>query len=341
LKFAVGYRPINESTFFDHVGTTLEHIAELYFPWPGMATGRAAIGTAQGYGYYHMLPRLEKDLRLFHEAGVSLDLLFNSNCYGEYAISRHLENEVCSILDHLFEHVVPVDVITTTSPAVAHIVKKHFKNVKTRASVNMRIGSVKGMQYVSHLFDEFVVQRDYNRDLERLRKLREWADENDKKLQILANSGCMRLCSGQIFHDNLVAHGEAIDEIQRMEDFSAHMCWNYLADKKNWVSVLQNTWIRPEDLHHYESLFSITKLATRMHPNPWMVIDAYAKEKWRHNLLDLMEPGFSGIFMPYIIDNTLFPKDWFEHVTQCDKKCHRCSYCDTVLKQVLVRMDDL
>jgi collagenase-like PrtC family protease len=339
VKFAVGYQPMEEASFFDHVASSIDHIAELYFPWPGMSTGRAAIGSVRGYGYYDIQSILEADLRRFYQAGVSLDLLFNSNCYGEYALSEHLQNQVGSIIEHLCEKVAPIDTVTTTSPAVAFVVKKHFPDIKTRASVNMRIGTVKGMKYLAHMFDEYLVQRDYNRDLEHLAKLKVWADENGKKLQILANSGCMRFCSAQTFHDNLVAHGEAIDEIRRMEDFSAHTCWNYLADPQNWVSILQNTWIRPEDLHHYEHLFPVVKLATRMHPFPSLIIQAYINRSWRHNLLDLMEPGFSGAVYPHIMDNTRFPDGWFEQTSRCNKNCDQCAYCSEVLKQVLTKLE--
>ena len=45
---------------------------------------------------------------------------------------------------------------------------------------------------------------------EKLKMLKAWAQENGKKITILANSGCMRDCSGQIFHDNMVAHEDEI-----------------------------------------------------------------------------------------------------------------------------------
>ena len=75
-----------------------------------------------------------------------------------------------------------------------------------RASVNMRLGTVRAMEYVSHLFDSFYIQREYNRDLDRIDELREWAGRNGKRLYMLANSGCLLWCAVQTFHDNMVAH---------------------------------------------------------------------------------------------------------------------------------------
>ena len=42
--------------------------------------------------------------------------------------------------------------------------------------------------------------------------LKAWADANGKSLHFLVNSGCMNYCSGQSFHDNLVAHEAEIAE---------------------------------------------------------------------------------------------------------------------------------
>ncbi|MBR2037507.1 MAG: hypothetical protein IKA09_07220, partial [Lachnospiraceae bacterium] len=156
-----------------------------------------------------------------------------------------------------------------------------------------------------------------------------------KGLYLLANSGCMRECSFQTFHDNLVAHNEEVMKARNVKGFLPYACWNYLKNKKNWVSVLQNTWIRPEDVHHYEPYFSMMKLATRMHTHPIMVIDAYTKGEYRGNLLDLFEPGFGPAFAPFVIDNDRFPDDWFERTSSCSKKCDSCNYCQAVLKKVM------
>lgn len=73
----------------------------------------------------------------------------------------------------------------------------------------------------------------------------------------------------------------------------------------------------------------------KMHALPGMVIDAYVRESYFGNTLDLMEPGFGRAIAPYIINNKSFPADWFEHTINCDKLCHKCGYCKSVLKTVL------
>lgn len=337
VKFAIGYQlqEEGEESFVNIAKDFKEKIDEVYFPWLDMPTCRASLTKRRGFVDWKGQKRLEEDLKTLKKMGIKLNLLLNANCYGKYSASQYLANRVSSIIEHLQE-VVGLDSVTTTSLAIAHTVKENFKNIDLRASVNMRIGTVRAMAYLLDLFDSFYIQREYNRNLKRITELKNWADKNNKKIYLLANSGCLSFCSGQIFHDNLVAHENEIDEMKNIPDWTPHLCWNYYKNRENWVAFLQSTWIRPEDIHYYEDYSSVVKLATRMHSNPRMVIQSYTAEKYPGNLLDLLEPGFSPIFSPYIIDNSGFPKDWFQKTTECNKKCYDCNYCNSVLDKVLV-----
>jgi collagenase-like PrtC family protease len=195
------------------------------------------------------------------------------------------------------------------------------------------------MEYLQDLFDSFHVQRDYNRDLARLKELKEWADGHGKKLIMLANSGCFRDCSGQIFHDNLVAHESEICEIKNLADFMPYVCYRMLKNPENYHMLLENTWVRPEDIHNYEGIFDTVKLATRMHELPGLVIGAYARGYHIGNTLDLFEPAQGRAIAPYIINNSAFPSDWFEKTSSCSKNCEKCGYCKQVLSKVLLKTE--
>lgn len=342
MKFAVGFQLLGakDIPFSELIEPYKDSISEVFFPWQDIPTGRSAAATRHGTTDWTAQARTEEELKKLKEMGFKLDLLFNGNCYGAYAISEKLSNMVCSVISHLENTVGGVEIITTTSPAIAHTVKKHFPGIEVRSSVNMKIGTVKGMEYLADLFDSFHVQREYNRDLSHLRELKTWADQNGKKLVMLANSGCFAHCSGQIFHDNMVAHESEICEVDNMKDFLPYVCWRQMKDRANWHKVLQNTWVRPEDIHNYEDIFDTVKLATRLHQRPTMVIDAYTRGKFFGNLLDLFEPSFTSATMPYIFDNRAFPSDWFEKTASCDKNCHKCSYCKSVLDKILVNTEN-
>ena len=162
MKYCVGFQLYEngEEPFSEIVRAYQASISEVFFAWQDIATGRSAIATRHGYTDWTAQSRTEEELRAIKRMGIGLDLLFNGNCYGEYAISERLSNTVVSVIEHLERMDCGVDIVTTASPAIAHTVKKHFPRIEVRASVNMRIGTVKGMEYLSDLFDSFHVQRE-------------------------------------------------------------------------------------------------------------------------------------------------------------------------------------
>jgi len=343
-KFAVGYQlpDEGEEPFASIVRDFKESIEEVYFPWLDLSSGRMPSGNIRGNVDWAMQKKLEKDLKLFKEMGIKLDLLLNANCYGRYAVSQYLANLICSIIDRIQEAIGNLDIITTTSLMIARVVKENFKDIDVRASVNMRIETIKSMEYLSHLFDSFYIRREYNRDFSRIKEMKEWCDLHNKGFYMLVNSGCMNFCSGQTFHDNLVAHEKEINEMINLTGYNPILCQNYYKNKDNRVSFLQqHSWIRPEDIINYETYFPVVKLATRMHSNPVKVIQAYSDARFSGNLLDLMEPSHEHLFSGCFIDNSRFPDDWFTRTTECDKKCYKCDYCESVLKQVLIMMTEL
>ncbi len=337
MRFSIGYRQDGDGSFMETVREFRTEVAEVYFPWAGQPSGRSPIGS-DGRSKASVQRMLEEDLQEISGMGISLNILFNANCYGAEGMSRRLEKETCRIIDRALE-TAPVASATTTSPAIAHVIRKHFPEIETRSSVNMKIGTIEGMSYLSHLFDGYYVQREYNRDIAYLRRLKKWADANGKKLYMLANSGCLHNCSGQIFHDNLVAHEKDVAKKENMEDFMPYTCWSHLREPRNWRSILQASWIRPEDLRNYEGIFETVKLATRIHEKPFMVVNAYVSGKFRGNLADLFEPTFSAALAPNVIDNTKFPADWFEKTSTCGRNCEDCGYCAEVMGKVLVNTE--
>ena len=199
----------------------------------------------------------------------------------------------------------------------------------------MRIGTTQAMGYVGELFDSFYLQRDLQRDFSHVSQIHDWCIRHGKKLCLLVNSGCLRFCPGQTFHDNLIAHSAKAEELQNITDWNPHLCWNLYQNREKFAEILKSTWIRPEDLHLYEGLADTVKLATRQHSHPRMVIGAYADQCYRGNLLDLLEPGFSSLFEPCYIDNAAFPTEWASQTSHCSQDCEACRYCDGVLEQVL------
>ncbi len=303
MKFLVGYQQMNSSEFIDEIIKQKEKISELYFSWGGFANGRNSQLLQKGKTSWEAQRQLEEDVRTISEAGIPLNLLFNAMCYGKHSQSRAFFEEVGEAVDYINSKYELVSV-TTTSPLIARFLKQNFEKLDIRASVNMGIGTVEGMDYVKDYFDSFYVARELNRDFAALAKIKEWCDANGKKLYGLANSGCLNNCSAHTFHDNLVAHEAEIAKMDNGYAFSG-ICSQYLKNEANRSAVFDNTsYIRPEDIHMYEDIFSGMKLATRVNRDPVRVLSSYAKGHAVGSTLSLLEPDHTALIYPFILENS-------------------------------------
>jgi collagenase-like PrtC family protease len=339
MKFAIGYQlPDEVDSIPEIVADYPDNISEVYFALPNESSGRAPLGDGDGWSVEEAWEAMSEDLAHLAHMRIDLVLLFNSACYGAHAMSMELEQRIIDGIKKV-ESVAPLAAVTTTSIFVARVVKRERPQLPVRASVNMRIGSVTAMEQLADCFDGYYMQREFNRSPETIQKLRDWCDAHGKSLHMLANSGCLHDCAFQSFHDNLVAHeAEARNVPGRGVKYPAP-CWEFLDDAKRWIRLLQNTWIRPEDIHNYEKWFDTVKLATRIHPRPRQIIGAYAREYYPGNILDLLEPGHTLLLRGAIIDNSRFPEDWHEHVTTCGHDCDNCDYCESVFEAAKVEMN--
>ena len=283
MKFSVGYQ--ENERWIDAIVANRASVCDCYFSFGSMPSGR--------HGVCDPMRQLD-DLGRLADAGVALNILFNANCYGARAESKALFGEMGEAIER-FSDGGALKSVTTTSPLVARFVKDNFPALETRASVNMEIGTVEGMEYLADRFDGYYVKRELNRDLAAFSALKHWADANGKRLFMLANSGCLNNCSSHVFHDNLVAH-EA--EIAKEDNGYSYRdtCWEYLGREADKAKILARwNWVRPEDIHLYEGLVAAAKLATRVNVNPVRVLESYVSGTHVGNILDLMEPNHSSV----------------------------------------------
>ncbi|MBR3932357.1 MAG: hypothetical protein IKJ68_00405 [Clostridia bacterium] len=299
MKFMVGL-PKNNPEFVDYLIENSNHIYELYFSWGDFPNGRSSFIRNDDYTEWELMDIERSALKKVSDAKIPLNLLFNANCYGKDSQSRSFFNKIGDTIDFV-KRSYGLKSVTTTSPLIAKFVKANFSDIEVRASVNMEIGTVQGMKYLSEYFDSFYMKRELNRDFESIKILHKWCSENGKKLFMLANSGCLNFCSAHNFHDNLVAHENDIAKMDNAYNFGG-ICHEYLKKPENYKTLYDNmNFIRPEDIPCYDSYFEAVKLATRVHNNPTEVLESYIKGKYSGDLLRLLEPAHS--IYPYVIEN--------------------------------------
>lgn len=299
MKYTVGLQYVNDN-FIDEILRNKEHIYEVYFSWGDFPNGRSGAVESETYSPIELQERQVHILKELSENGIKLNLLFNANCYGGQSLSRWLFEKIGDTTDYISQR-FGLSSVTTTSPIIAKFIKNNFPSVETRASVNMEIGTVQGMDYLSEYFDSFYMKRELNRDFEAIKCLSDWCKDNNKKLYMLANSGCLNHCSAHNFHDNLVAHELEIVKMDNAYNFTG-ICKEYLKNKDHYKSLIEDTnFVRPEDIYKYEPYFEAVKLATRVHRNPVEVLRAYINQQCLGNILRLLEPEHN--IYPYIVEN--------------------------------------
>ncbi len=339
MQFSIGYQMREDDMFLSEIISAKENIYEVYFSWGDFQSGRTRI-TDLTLSPKDATKKQEQDLLVLNEAGLSFNLLLNGNCYGGESLARSFYEKIGDTVWMLMDN-IRLASVTTTSPLIAKFIKENFPELKTRASVNMAVGEISGMDYISDVFDGYYMKREHNRNLSKIRALSDWCKSNGKELFCLANSGCLNHCSAHTFHDNLVAH-----EYELMQKDNAYtfrgVCQSYLANPEKRNSVIKDTnFIRPEDVDAVEGYFTAAKLATRVNPRPEQILRAYIHKSFKGNTLQLLEPDHSGVLYPVFLDNKKFPETFMETVMHCSKNCEECDYCNGVYCQAAVDLSRL
>lgn len=339
-RFAIGFFFEKRSgiTFRDLVEQYAPFLQEVYFPWPGLLSAREIEGDP-----VPLRKRVIDDMRFCRSKGLRLDLLINATCYGDKAVTPEQKTDYLNNLKEMDKAGILPEIITTTSPYIAFVTKQFNASIDRRASVNMRLNSTLAMEYVSDEFSSFYLCRDLQRDLPTVKMFAEWGKRNGKKICMLVNSGCLRYCPWQTFHETLLAHNyrHAFKESLRLK-MQATLCVNLIQDKQ-YEEILRGSWIRPEDLHMYDPYVSVYKLSTREGPRPDLILKAYTSGTYDGDLLKILDPDYSTFVRPYIFDNKAFPKEWSEGkiAGKCAIDCTHCGKCTEVLKLVYKRDPEL
>lgn len=300
MKYSVGLQKINSEEYIQLLLEHKEEIYEVYFSWGDFPNGRSNQLADDTYTPWELQDHQRSTLQKLSDAGIHLNLLFNANCYGKDSLARRFYEKIGAAVDYIQEN-YGLQSVTTTSPLIAKFIKDNFLDLELRASVNMSIGTICGMEYLAEYFDSYYIKRECNRDMETIKSLHTWAEKHGKQLFLLGNSGCLNHCSAHTFHDNLVAHESEIAAMDNAYEFQG-ICRTYLGKTGNYSCLIHNTsFVRPEDVSLYEPYIAAIKLATRVHKNPEMVLKSYLQKRYSGNILELLEPAHN--IYPYVVEN--------------------------------------
>ncbi|MBI2932405.1 MAG: U32 family peptidase [Planctomycetes bacterium] len=239
--------------------------------------------------------RVADHVRAARAAGIRFNYLLNGACLDNHEFTRAGQKELRALLDWLTK--IGVEAVTVGSPFLLKIVKQCYPHFRTRVSVFACIDHVRKAKMWEELgadclmLDSLLVNREF-----KLLKAIRAAVKCD--LELLVNNSCMSSCAYSHYHMNTLAH--ASQSRHHSRGFFIDWCFLRCTMMKltDPINYIRSEWIRPEDLHLYESMgYDRIKITERGAPTDVLArrVKAYTERRYDGNLLDLVQPyGFSG-----------------------------------------------
>ena len=312
-------------------------VTDVYFTLPGDPSYYGAWGMKGGLEWKELFANFLKDLDEIRGMGISAIVCADASCFGANFASEQLMAHLAEMLRIVSEH-IRIRAVTTSSFPVAECLRHMNSNLKIRASEGMRLMSVRQLNFTRNLFNGYYIGYEAVRDVEEIKRMRKWCDENSKTLHVVPNNACLYHCPYYLYHGNVQSHLQdfmlAEKEMGTPLDKTAP-CERLLAKPENRAKILQGMWLRPEDMKHVSYFFDSMRLATRTNGNLPDIVSAYCEGRWDGNLCDILESMHDHSTLFPMLRNNRFPKDWFDHTAHCGHHCETCHYCEEVLKKVV------
>ncbi|ERP38672.1 U32 family peptidase [Chitinivibrio alkaliphilus] len=233
---------------------------------------------------------LAKTVQKCHAQGIAFNYLLNGASLGGIEQTRRGHRIIRKLLDRLSH--MGVDSLTVTSPFLTRLIKKQYPHFSIRVSAFAMIDSPeKARQWEDLGGDALCLSAiSCNRDLRLLEDIRRSVQTD---LQLIVNSSCLPYCAYEPTHMNLLS-----DSSRKGHPLKG-MCIDYcilncaqkrFSDPRNFLRAV---WIRPEDVHIYESIgINSFKILERSCPKDLLIkrVEAYARRSFTGNLYELVGP---------------------------------------------------
>ncbi len=236
-------------------------------------------------------PMVERFIQKVHDKGIQFNYLMNASCMGNREYTREGQREIRKTFDWIAAS--GADTVTVGQIYLLQVLKKHYPKLKVRISSHRFTDSVRKARFWEDHGADCIVLNEvaFAREFAALRAIRE-AVKCD--LSLIVNNSCRQDCAIAGTHATSLSHGSQVEKGKRGGlplDYHMLFCLDYrLREPVNYVRA---NWIRPEDLHHYESMgFDNFKIVERNTPTPELLrrVKAYAGRRYDGNLLDLVLP---------------------------------------------------
>ena len=231
---------------------------------------------------------MQREISKIHKRGMVFNYLLNSVCLANTEVSGPIRKEVLCLFDWLES--LSVKAVTVSMPYLLGFIKKHYPRFSINVSTMAQVDSPDKAKFWEDLGANKITlyEVNVNRNFDLITKIRRRVK---CELQLIVNNGCLYNCPFTFYHSLLCSHASQKGHVLRgfAIDFYRISC-SYLR-ARDPVNYIRADWIRPEDVHYYESLgIDSLKMVNRgMTTESIMrIVRAYSDRSYEGNLLDLM-----------------------------------------------------
>jgi len=297
---------------------------------------------------------LEKYIKLSNDIGVIFNYTMNTINPGSKEEILNYKKELQEFIKYLQN--IGCNRVTIANPVLLDIVREVSDDIEIDISTILHVETVTQIKYLheNYKIKKLCNNLTKNRSVKFLKNAAKYCNENDIEFELLANEFCgvggqgystscvyRQSCYG--FHSNTHTKEEA----ESLNGYPMSYCMtSRKTDPYNWLRM---RWIRPEDLHYYESIgIDNFKVTGRTGSTEYLLTmaESYLKKQWNGNLLSLWKPLetiYTGecenkfVHHTYIDNKKLdgFLNHWFndENFDCANEVCGTtCLYCENFYK---------
>lgn len=311
-----------------------KRINDVYFSDNAFGSARALSLKPENYSELY---------ELREKYGIKLQYLINGNYYS---------NEFYEELDKLLAHVKKVDpdIICMNNTYIMrdHLFMNALRNARNdgkplevKNSVNNIPRTLKDVIFLVEVLSirSIIVDRSLNRNLDELKKIREYCNSLNIPITMLINEGCIVDCLWKNIDDMMIAQTNEKSNMKVINIVHQKLgCTDYFEEKPQ--QYLKTAFTLPNNLQKFDDLVDIYKLAGRGVPiEKWLKLTkAYMLEDSSAKLKDLFSTRPPNILMNVSADE--LTDVGFNKVTEnCKNACGtECTLCDDVLIKLFPRL---
>jgi len=318
---------------------TIDSYHQLHAAYPGARVketyGNITIGNCFESGRsVNLLPavdlrQLEDYIRYSHERGIDFNYTINTSTMNNREFTPEGMGEARGFLHMLYD--AGVRILTIAMPSLIELAVDGPWDFSV---VGSTISQVRNAQQAVAFRDlgvtRIVLDEALNRHFGELKRI---TRSFDGEVEVIANVVCYKNCIYRPFHYNQMS-GDSIRLSSRASfQYYSHRC--LLQRFQRLANLLRLSWIRPEDIHHYEALgiryFKLQGRQAVVHGDPVRAVECYFKESFDGDLmelLDMFEPtsNFRVAMDNRSLDGFIAP--FVRRENFCKNDCAVCGYCE-------------